>query len=144
MSMCIHKETVETNIYMSGEDAGKAFDILKQVAFGQKELCRITFEEVEQSSNFEQLADAFGWKPVLDEDGNIIDLKHTALSVREEELFFKTIAPFVKAGSVIEYEREGSFSNQKKRFEFKNADVVERSWVEDYDQYDNTFWSESV
>lgn len=136
MGYKINNETLKSNVFLSKEDAGKAFDVLKQEVLSQNELSHwITLEEVELSKNFDELMTAMRWMPQFSDDGNVIGLEHNGLNVAKEALVFKTISPFVKEGSYIEYEREGYSSDMKVKFDFTNNGLQETVWSKEYNEY---------
>lgn len=129
----INNETLKSNIFLSKENAGKAFDVLKQETLSQNELSHwITLKEVELSKNFDELMTAMRWMPQFSNDGDVIGLEHNGFNVAEETFVFKTIAPFVKDGSYIEYEREGYSTDLKVRFDFTANGLKETIWSKEY------------
>lgn len=132
----IDNETLKSNVFLSKENAGKAFDILKHEVLSQNELSHwITLKEVELSKNFDELMTAMRWIPQFSDDGDVIDLIHDGFNVAEEALVFKTITPFVKDGSYIEYEREGYSSDLKVRFDFIKNGLQETVWSKEYNEH---------
>lgn len=132
----IDNETLKSNVLLSKENAGKAFDILKHEVLSQNELSHwITLKEVELSKNFDELMTAMRWMPQFSDDGDVIDLIHDGFNVAEEALVFKIITPFVKDGSYIEYEREGYSTDLKVRFDFINNGLKETVWSKEYNEH---------
>ncbi|MFA6195301.1 MAG: hypothetical protein WC656_01500 [Sulfurimonas sp.] len=135
MSVNIYNETVKSKVFITKKIAGKAFDILKQEVLKQDDLSGwITISEVEQSKNFTELMMAMRWIPEVNNDGDVISLVHDGFNIAEEELVFKTIAPFVKNNSFVEFEREGSFSDLRVRFDFMDGLVTQSVWNKIYNE----------
>lgn len=135
MSVDINNKTIKSEIFITKEDAGKAFDILKQKVLSQGELSGwITIGEVEQSNTLLELMTAMRWIPELNNNGNVISLTHDGFGVAEEDLLFKTIAPYVQANSFVEFEREGYSSDLKVRYDFINSLVTKTVWNKVYNE----------
>lgn len=135
MGYKINNETLKSNVFLSKEDAGKAFDVLKQEALSQNELSHwITLKEVELSKNFDELMTAMRWMPQFSNNGDVTSLEHNGFNVAEEALVFKTISPFVKEGSYIEYERQGYSADLKVRFDFTKNGLKETVWSKEYNE----------
>ena len=135
MSVNIDNKTIKTEIFIAKLNIDKIFNDLKQKVLFQSELSGwIDISKIKSSMSYVELMTAMRWMPQFDKDGNIIVLLHDGFNVAEEELLFRTIAPFVKDGSFVEYEREGYSSDLKVRFDFTDKKVNITTWKKQYDE----------
>jgi len=144
MSYRIDEDTIKSNLFIDKNDFSNAFIKAKDTILQQQEFCRVGKNEVLDAENLEELIGAMRWEPRLDEQGNIIAINNYGLNVAEEDLFFTSIAPFVKTASFVEYERETYSGKQKHRFEYMNGEVNEKIWFIDSDNNGNEIWIEIV
>jgi hypothetical protein len=143
MGYRIDKDTIKSNFFIVKDNFHNTFIKAKDIILQQqllKEFCRVDIVEVVNATNLEELVDAMRWELKLDEQGNAIAIYNHGLNVAEEELLFRSLAPFIKHGSFIEYEREACSGKQKHRFEYKNGEVEEKSWLMDFDNNGNEVW----
>lgn len=142
MGFRIHEETIKSSLNISKENMIKAFPALKSFLLDKDEFIRVEKIEIENATCFEELINAMRWDLKIDSKGNAISIYNHGLNVADEELLFNLIEDFVEDDSFVEYEREGNFSKQKERFDYKNKKVIQRTWVENFDQNDNVYWDE--
>lgn len=129
MGYRIDEDTIKTNLFIDRNDFSNAFVKAKNIILQQQAFWRVEKEEVLNATNLEKLIGAMRWEPKFDVQGNIIAIYNYGLNVADEELLFNSIAPFVKTGSFVEYERESYSGKQRERFEFKNGTVSKKNWV---------------
>lgn len=142
MGFRIDEDTIKSSLNISKNNILKSFPIVKQNLLKVENFIRVTREDLENATNFEELINAMRWDLKLDPHGNAISIYNHGLNVADEELLFDSIKVFVDDGSFIEYEREGYGSTIKERFDYKDKKVIQRTWVKKYDQEDNSFWDE--
>lgn len=143
MGFRIDEDTIKSSLNISKDTMIKAFPILKSILLKKKdELKRVEKENLENATCFEELINVMRWDLTLDSQGNAISIYNYGLNVANEELLFNSIEDFVEDDSFVEYEREGYISKLKERFDYKDKKVIQRTWVEKYDQNDNNFWDE--
>lgn len=143
MGFRIDEDTIKSSLNISKDTMIKAFPILKSILLKKKdELKRVEKENLENATCFEELINIMRWDLTLDSQGNAISIYNYGLNVANEELLFNSIEDFVEDDSFVEYEREGYISKLKERFDYKDKKVIQRTWVEKYDQNDNNFWDE--
>lgn len=143
MGFRIDEDTIKSSLNISKDTMIKAFPILKSILLKKKdELKRVEKENLENATCFEELINVMRWDLTLDSQGNAISIYNYGLNVANEELLFNSIEDFVEDDSFIEYERDGYISKLKERFDYKDKKVIQRTWVEKYDQNDNNFWDE--
>jgi predicted small secreted protein len=116
--MYILEETIEVSI--SFPNSSNVFSILKETFLKKDELCRIDREEVELSSNLEELLISLRRKPII-EGEHVLNLIFNASNVAEEKLLFETLAPFIKDGSYIKYIRETYTGNKLYIYSFNHG-----------------------
>lgn len=143
MGFRIDEDTIKSSLNISKDTMIKAFPILKSILLKKKdELKRVEKENLENATCFEELINVMRWDLTLDSQGNAISIYNYGLNVANEELLFNSIEDFVEDDSFVEYERDGYISKLKERFDYKDKKVIQRTWVEKYDQNDNNFWDE--
>lgn len=126
MGYRIDEDTIKSNLFIDKNDFGNAFIKAKDTILQQQEYCRVDKSEVLDAGSLKELIEAMRWTPTFDKQGNIIAIYNYGLNVAEEELLFISIAPFVKTGSFVEYEREAYSGKEKHRFEYKDGKVNEK------------------
>lgn len=143
MSYRIDGDTIRTNLFIDKNDFSNAFVKAKDIILQQQEFCRVERDEVLNATNLEELISAMRWELKLDEQGNAIAIHNYGLNVADEELLFNSIAPSVKTGSFVKYEREAYSGKQRERFEFKNGKTIHKSWFRDFNNNGDEVWIES-
>lgn len=142
MGFRIDEDTIKSSLFISKNNMLKAFPIIKENLLKEEEFKKVDREELENATNFEELISAMRWDLKLDSHGNAISIYNHGLNVADEELLFNSIKDFVEDGSFVEYERQAYSSKQKERFDYKDKKVIQRTWIENYDQNDNSYWDE--
>jgi len=130
--------TIKSKFFIQKENTREAFDVLKRKVLSLDELSGwITISEVKTASGLIELLNALRWIPKIDSADNIVDIYHDGFKVAEEEILFKTIAPYVREHSFIEYIREGYSTDFKIRFNFNGAHVNISTWSKHYNEQIN-------
>lgn len=142
MSFRINENTIKSSLKISKSNMLKAFSIIKENLLKEDKFVRVDREDLKNATNFEELINAMRWHLNIDSQGNVISIYNDGLNVADEELLFTSIEAFIDDGSFVEYEREAYGSKQKERFDYKDKKVIQRTWVELYDQNDNSYWDE--
>ena len=142
MGFKIELKTIKSSLTITKENMIIAFPVVKALLLESVESNRIKKIDIENASNFKELINEMRWELSFDKEGNSVSISNNGLNVAEEELLFTSICRFVENGSFVEYEREGENGNLKERFDYKNGEVINTTWVEDYDQNDKVYWKE--
>jgi hypothetical protein len=67
----------------------------------------VTTEEFVNAKTLKEALSAWRWDSFISEEtGDLVDLTFNGEKLGDDETFFETLAPFVKAGSYIEMEGE--------------------------------------
>lgn len=131
--MDIENNTIKTEIFIPAKKLNHAFSQVKAEIRQYEDLSyRIDRGEMESAGDFISLMTAMRWMPIVDENGNITELKHTYESVAEEDRLFKSISPFVEIGSFIQYDRESSSTPIMVKYMFLNTGILKRVWCKEY------------
>lgn len=136
----INNMKLKSSLVINKEDFDSAYNVLKSNLLGKKELNRIDKTEINETLNLFELVIIAKWELLFDNEENAFSIYNHNLNVAEEELLFKSIAPFVKEGSFVEYERDSCSGTQKDRFDFSNKNVVYKSFLKDDDANGDTVW----
>ena len=85
-------------------------------------------KNIKECENIKDVFDAWRWEIMFDETGNINDILFQGEKLGDDEVFFQTIAPYVKDGSHIEMSGEEDaiwqwlFNNGKFEEKYANLD----------------------
>lgn len=143
MSYYIHEKTIKSSLKIEKSNEIELFKNLKDYLLQQnqkKDFERINIEELESSTNLDELIDSMRWKLVRDENQNIISIKNDGISVAEENLLFIALFGYVLKGSFVEYEREGYLGKIKEIFKYMEKYVSHTTFLEDYDFNGESYW----
>lgn len=66
----------------------------------------------------------YGYVPEIDDDYNIVGVEHVYKKLGDDEIFWNTLAPYVKDGSFIEMIGE---DNEMWRWSFQNGKMTEQT-----------------
>lgn len=91
-----------TKFSMRQENIPEAFEALKRRASGNHP----SWTEVIFAKNFDDASAEYDFEFDYDEKGNIIDITFIGEKAGTEDEFFTTIAPYVEAGSYVEFSGE--------------------------------------
>ena len=135
MGFEIKNDTLRSEFFIRKEVTKEAFNILKRKILSLVEVNSwITISEVKAASNLIELLTALRWIPKTNSDGNIISITHDGFKVAEEEIVFKTIAPYVQEHFFIQYIREGYSADLKVKFNFDGVDTNVTTWSKQYNE----------
>lgn len=62
-----------------------------------------------QLNSLKDILNAWRWEPLYDESGNIQQLEFTGEKLGDDELLFKTLAPFIEPDSFINFRGEDNY-----------------------------------
>lgn len=142
MGFRIEEDTIKADLFISVDEFDKAFKLAKTHTLNQEDYCRVERKEVEDSANLEEYINAMGWDMRTNDNGDLISVYNHGINVADEELLFESIAPLMKDGSYVEFEREGYDGDQKERYDFSNRTVTQTKFAERFDMNDKAFWQE--
>lgn len=107
-----------TKFSMRQENIPKAFEALKRRTSGTHP----SWTEVILAKNFDDASAEYDFEFDYDEKGNIIDITFTGEKAGVEDEFFTTIAPYVEAGSYVEFSGEDA---EHWRYRFYGTKCIE-------------------
>ena len=64
--------------------------------------------EFRETTDLEEIFNCWRWEIFFDEDGNVTDITFRGEKLGDDEVLFKAIAPYVKKGSFIQMNGEGT------------------------------------
>jgi hypothetical protein len=121
MSIKIRQDTIKVDILINASEKNSAFITLRNRILGARDLKVIDKNAVIMTNTFEDLLQECKWNPVVDDNGNIVNLEFNGSSIGDEPFLFSVIAEFVKNGNYkIEYIVKSDNQDCKHIFLFKD------------------------
>lgn len=79
-------------------------------------------EKFYQLNSLDQILNEWRWKPLYDENGNIQQLEFNGEKLGDDEILFKTLAPFIEPDSFINFRGE---DNEHWQYAFNGKTIRE-------------------
>lgn len=160
MGFRILEDTIKSSLFITKENMDLAFPILKSNLLNRKIDIKIDYDLqiisknlivldrellidtdlLFHSNNFEDLINAFKWQIIFDDNGNCIQLFNDGLNIADEHLLFTCLEEYIEDGSFIEYQKQSYLGNVKERYDYQNKTSLNKTFIEDYDQNNKSYW----
>lgn len=133
MGYCM--EVLDIDFFIAAKDKAAAFSYIQHVLVNLAELKRVDFDWVNsdgmrESTTLEEMLKVWRWDPLLDKKGNIHFLDFTGEKFGDDNVLFRHLAPFVKAGSYIAMIGE---DNAIWRWYFDGSECIEQEGRVEFD-----------